>query len=596
MRWLRYLPIVLVWLQCTPIPAMPSCNLDGVVDEGEECDDGNPDPADACTNLCRLARCGDDVLRIDLDPGAADYEACEPTLDSDCSLRCSYDRCGDGVKDSQEECDDANTNDADACRSTCEKAACGDGITRTDLQPGEDGYESCDDQNDNQEDGCTTACGSHRCGDSILRLDRQPGSQALCAETVDCEGQEVCRDGRCLDPLYEACDDGNAEPTDGCSSDCLSARCGDGVLRADVEIGSETVCRPGGDDCPDNERCVLGRCAHVAYEFCDDGEASNADECVEGCVLNRCGDGFLREGLNPGDEGYEACDDGNTDDGDYCSADCQQVTSQCGDGVVVYPAERCDDGNTLDLDDCSADCLEDLLPVEIPQGCFARGLDGSADYGPAHQTCITGFMLDRKEVTVGRYRQFLEFHPDHSRPEGWIEALEEGQRFQGDELKPITHVTRDDALAYCGWLDKTLPTEAQWEFAARGPDAHPYPWGASPTPSCGYAVRQLVNSDRDPDLCARGGEWKPPCSASDGNNAQGVCDLIGNVREWTLDGYRYQVYESQVAEGLPLNDPFIPFEEGMASTLRGDFGPAYIRANGRRASSSIGFRCAQPMP
>jgi formylglycine-generating enzyme required for sulfatase activity len=209
---------------------------------------------------------------------------------------------------------------------------------------------------------------------------------------------------------------------------------------------------------------------------------------------------------------------------------------------------------------------------------------------------MTAFQLDRKEVTIGRYRQFLEIHPDYQRPEGWIEEVDENQRFQGDELKPVTQVGRADALAYCNWLGKTLPTEAQWEFAARGPDAHPYPWGASPTPSCGYAVRQLVNSDRDSELCARGGEWKPPCSATDGNNAQGVCDLIGNVREWTLDGYRFEVYSAQIEDGLPLNDPFIPFEDGMAGTLRGAFGAAYVRANGRNPSSSIGFRCAQAIP
>ena len=596
MRLIRWIPVFCLWVHCTPIPDMPVCNLDGIIDEGEECDDGNPDPADACTNLCRQARCGDGVVRIDLDPGVADYEACEPTLDSDCSLRCSFDRCGDGVKDTDEECDDANDNDQDACRSTCENASCGDGITRLDKQPGEPGYESCDDQNDNQEDGCTTACDRHRCGDAIVRADRTPGSQTPCAEATDCEGQEVCRDGRCLDPLFEACDDGNSEPTDDCSSDCLVARCGDGVLRADVERGSETVCRPGGDDCADGERCVVGRCTNDLYEFCDDGESSNNDACVEGCVFNRCGDGFVREGLNPSDEGYEACDDGNTEDGDYCSGDCKQVTSQCGDGVVVYPAERCDDGNTLDLDDCGADCLVDLLPVDIPAGCFERGWGSSTVDGPAHQTCISAFQLDRKEVTVGRYRQFLETHPDHQRPPGWAEDIGENQRFQGDELKPVTDVSRADALAYCNWLDKTLPTEAQWEFAARGTDSHPYPWGASPSPSCGYAVRQLVNSDRDSELCARGGEWKPPCSATDGNNAQGICDLIGNVREWTLDGYRFEVYASQIEQGLPLNDPFVPFEEGMAGTLRGAFGFAYTRANGRNPSSSIGFRCARATP
>ena len=88
-------------------------------------------------------------------------------------------------------------------------------------------------------------------------------------------------------------------------------------------------------------------------------------------------------------------------------------------------------------------------------------------------------------------------------------------------------------------------------------------------------------------LCARGGQWKPPCSATDGNNPQGVCDLIGNVREWTLDGYRFRVYGSQVEQGLPLRDPVVPFEEGMAGTLRGDFGPRLCAPTaGERATAS----------
>ncbi len=587
--------VLLMHLSCTPIPVMPACNLNGVVDDGEECDDGNPDPADGCTNLCRFARCGDGVIRIDLDPGHADFEACEPRVDgSDCTLRCSFDRCGDGVKDPDEECDDANTDDADACRAACVKASCGDGIVRLDLQPDEPGFESCDDQNDNQEDGCTTVCGTHRCGDGIVRLDLQPGTQTACVETADCTDQEVCRDGRCLHALYESCDDGNTEEVDACRGDCLGARCGDGILRTDLDQGSDAVCRPGGDECPESERCVAGRCAHQDYEFCDDGESSNADACVQGCVPNRCGDGFWRQGLAPGEPGYEACDDGNTEDGDYCSADCSQVTSQCGDGVVVLPNEVCDDGNTLDGDDCSADCSEDLLTVTIPAGCFLRGQEGSSDNGPAHQTCISAFVLDRKEVTVGRYRQFLETFPDYEPPSGWQALASQEQRFQGSELHPVAQVSRADALAYCQWLSKTLPTEAQWEFAARGPEAYSYPWGNTPAANCGYAVRQVVNSDPERDLCARGGLWKPPCSATDGNNPQGVCDLIGNVDEWLLDGYRYRVYSQQIeaAEQLPLQDPVVPFVDGMPGTVRGSFGPAYVRSNSPSTSVNIGFRCA----
>ena len=594
MRRSLLLALLPLLTHCTPVPTLPVCNLDGVVDEGEECDDGNPDPADGCTNLCRIARCGDGVLRIDLGPGEEGFEACEVGSEG-CSLRCSFSRCGDGVRDPNEGCDDGNTEDDDACLIDCLKAVCGDGIVRRDLQPGDEGYETCDDANDDQEDGCTTLCGAHRCGDGILRLDEQPGSQLSCETDEACSGQERCRDGRCLAPRYEACDDGNDDDTDACRGDCLAARCGDGLLRVDLPIGSEAVCRPGGDDCPAGERCVAGRCANEAYEFCDDGENGNEDGCVEGCVPSRCGDGFWRQDLAPGESGYEACDDGNTEDGDYCSGDCQRVTSRCGDGVLVYPQERCDDANTLDGDNCSADCLEETLAAPIAAGCYERGHSSIAGLMPAHPVCISAFALDREEVTVGRFRQFLEAHPEQPRPPGWREEIAEEERFLGPELLPQANVDRDQALAYCQWLGKSLPTEAQWEFAARGPSSLPYPWGEEPEPDCSLAVRQLVNSDAARDLCARDGAWLPPCSRSDGNSADGVCDLIGNLREWVLDGYVFDTYADQVASagGEALNDPVIPHEEGMSWSLRGSFDAAWVRSGSRVARSSIGWRCAQ---
>ena len=302
---------------------------------------------------CVVWRAGDGVVRIDLDPGALTTKPASRRSTA-ISLRCSFDAAVMAVKDPDEECDDANANDADAAEH-CENAACGDGITRLDKQPGEPGYESCDDQNDNQEDGCTTACDRHRCGDAIVRQDRAPGSETPCADSSTCEGQEVCRDGRCLDPLYEACDDGNEEPADACGADCLSARCGDGVLRTDVEIGSESVCRPGGNDCAEGERCVAGRCANSAYESCDDGEESNNDACVEGCVFNRCGDGSC--GPAPG-EAVWRLRDGNTEDGDYCRGLPADTYNAAGWWSFPQSAAMT---VALDLDDRAADCREDLF-------------------------------------------------------------------------------------------------------------------------------------------------------------------------------------------------------------------------------------------
>jgi cysteine-rich repeat protein len=109
---------------------------------GEACDDGNTDNADACTNACEIARCGDAVTRVDLSPN----------------------------HDDNEQCDDGNDVSHDACRTNCRAAVCGDGVTRMDLSEGEAGFEACDDGNADNTDGCTNACqsGADRDGDGVI--------------------------------------------------------------------------------------------------------------------------------------------------------------------------------------------------------------------------------------------------------------------------------------------------------------------------------------------------------------------------------------------------------------------------------------------
>ena len=119
---------------------------DGVVQNGEDCDDGNGSNDDACPNTCQPHRCGDGIVRSDVQPGEAGYESCDDENDDrfdGCGLDCN--RCGDGVIGDDETCDDANEVDQDGCTS-CVLDTCGDGQVS-------DG-EQCDDGNDVLEDGC----------------------------------------------------------------------------------------------------------------------------------------------------------------------------------------------------------------------------------------------------------------------------------------------------------------------------------------------------------------------------------------------------------------------------------------------------------
>jgi len=126
------------------LPIPPRCG-DGIVDPGEECDDGNANNNDDCRNDCTIPLCGDGIL----DPG----EECDDgnLEDGDgCSATCMLPMCGDGVVDPGEECDDGNTDNNDECRNDCTAPFCGDGI----VDPGEE----CDDGNLDDGDGCSSTC------------------------------------------------------------------------------------------------------------------------------------------------------------------------------------------------------------------------------------------------------------------------------------------------------------------------------------------------------------------------------------------------------------------------------------------------------
>jgi cysteine-rich repeat protein len=145
----------------------------------------------------------------------------------------------------------------------------------------------------------------------------------------------------------EPCDDGNADDGDACLAGCVAARCGDGVVRRNVE-----ACDDGNLDDSDGckSTCALPTCGDAIVqppERCDDANSDDGDDCLSTCLPAFCGDGFLHDGVEP-------CDDGNADDGDDCTRACEPA--RCGDGLVRRGVEGCDDGNTVDDDLCDNQC------------------------------------------------------------------------------------------------------------------------------------------------------------------------------------------------------------------------------------------------
>jgi cysteine-rich repeat protein len=211
----------------------PSCGNKSK-DPGEECDDGNTSDADDCLVTCKLATCGDGIVRNLL-------EECDDGNRGDgdeCTNTCKKARCGDGIIwSSKEACDDGRTDDTGACLSTCIKASCGDGKVQS-------GIESCDDGNQIHSDACPNSCKSASCGDSIVQSamgeECDDGNTTSTDACVSCK-KATCGDGFILTGT-EQCDDGNRMDTDLCSNGCISCGNRSGFLQCGSSCISGVCC------------------------------------------------------------------------------------------------------------------------------------------------------------------------------------------------------------------------------------------------------------------------------------------------------------------------------------------------------------------
>ena len=218
----------------------------------------------------------------------------------------------------------------------------------------------------------------------------------------------------------------------------------------------------------------------------------------------------------------------------------------------------------------------DLLWCGIPAGPFPMGSDPAAAYpperdeAPRHTVSLEPFRLARTPVTRAQYRLFGA--------EG-ARALP-GARAEDDEL-PVTYVSHPDALAFCRWAGVRLPSEAEWESAARGGGERLWPWGDElPTP----ARARFGQDIGDPILVG---------SLPAGTSVGGVLDLAGNVWEWVSSAYRPYPYDA--GDGREL------LEGGQPRVVRGGSflsGPEELRCSFRQAMHPgardhyIGFRVA----
>ena len=218
----------------------------------------------------------------------------------------------------------------------------------------------------------------------------------------------------------------------------------------------------------------------------------------------------------------------------------------------------------------------------------------SAEGAPRNER-VTHFWLAQTETTVAQYRQCVDAAACTEPESTYNAAISFGDQNNwgapGRDAHPVNGVDWKQARAFCTWAGGRLPTEAEWEWAAQsGAKRSDYPWGAE-APSC----ERVVMADGPKGGCG-GGFTQPTCSRTAGNSADGVCDLLGNVKEWTAD---WLTSDSNGA--VPAKEP----PNGARAIARGPqfvndsdaiTAPAWREALARAPSthmSSIGFRCAR---
>lgn len=242
----------------------------------------------------------------------------------------------------------------------------------------------------------------------------------------------------------------------------------------------------------------------------------------------------------------------------------------------------------------------------VPAGEFTMGSDdGASDEKPVHTVYLDAFWIDQTEVTNDMFSYFInatgyktdaEIEPDiipmggnrsmDSTRADWQHPTGLGSDILGKGRYPVLHVSWNDAMAYCKWTGRRLPTEAEWEKAARGTDGRIYPWGNESSNT------DLLNYNSNVGTTTEVGTYPA------GKSAFGVYDMAGNVWEWVNDWYQSDYYSTLRDDASNPQGPSM----GKTRVLRGGSwfsGRVDVRSSNRRDYTpggffyyGYGFRCA----
>ena len=252
-------------------------------------------------------------------------------------------------------------------------------------------------------------------------------------------------------------------------------------------------------------------------------------------------------------------------------------------------------GASVELQSAALELCREEIGARNRVACVRDVVDSE---GPQRKVFVSPYSIDRVEVTVASWRACVQAGACSPAP---LAVADE--RFLKPNL-PITSVTWGEAAAYCGWRGARLPTEAEWERAARGTDGRVWPWGNVLKPNAFNHGRFAGPDDAGSDFVALirpdasdGATFLSPVGAHpDGASPEGIYDMAGNVMEWTADYYRPESPQSS-----SVVNPHGPDAGAMRSLRGGSWRqpPFFARTSYREAaapdtrSTEVGFRCVR---
>ena len=225
--------------------------------------------------------------------------------------------------------------------------------------------------------------------------------------------------------------------------------------------------------------------------------------------------------------------------------------------------------------------IDGMVLIYVPEGEFLMGDSRDKNSSPPHLVYLNSYWIDQTEVTNAMYARCVLVE----KCTFTVQQASKGIHFDEPAYAndPVVYITWYDAADYCRWAGRRLPTEAEWEKAARGMDMREYPWGNDPPEWPLLNFNNLI------------GDTNPVGSYLEGASPYGVLDMAGNVREWVVDWYDpgFYIYS-------PSQNPLGPDSGEMRVLRGGSFLDNFQRVRAAKrfehppdsGGVNRGFRCA----